>query len=150
MRFARLFLLAIITIALLTPTAAGNDRRVRILSQGEVFCPSKTLLLGNVVVDEGRCFRLGILRERQGAFLALVDSVVAIRRNQPVFLDTPFGFKVRERIVVLAPIRMTRQIISIIPLNAIQLVPVRVEDLGTRLTIIFSRPSLVVVLTARP
>lgn len=137
------FRLVALVLGLTLTLVAGADARpkwkgpkVRVYAPGEAFCVSDRLfaLGGRIVIQEGRCYRLAILRNREGTFLAFLEPTVRIPPGQLVRLSTPAGPKLRGRIFYLVPV----QTVTVVPVDTIVLVPVRVEEVG---------PSLVVVVT---
>jgi hypothetical protein len=138
-RIVRLVALSLVVAAVLTVVAPGwaHDRiKRKRFGGGDVFCTSRALVAGSLVIDRGRCFRLAVLRERRGAFLALLDPAVVLPVNRHVWLGSPAGLAVRDRIVFLVPIRPAAQVVTLVPINAVQVVPVVVEDAGPRVTIV--------------
>ncbi len=142
MKRAKFLALAVILSVALTsaPVALAEHRvKVKIFEQGELFCPTKTLVAGTVVVEQGRCFKLGVLRDGHGTFLAFLDPTVIIGRSQLVHLNVPARLRIRDRIVALVPIETT-QVITLVPLNTLRLVTVRVEEFAPRLILVLTRP----------
>lgn len=145
MRETRLIALTVVlTLAVATASTTEADSRgrhgkVEVVEQGQVFCPSATLVFRNVVIPRGHCSVLTVLRNTRGTFLAFVEPREEIPRNQVVLLTTPVGVKLRRRILFLVPIQPA---IAVVPVNTIALVPVRVVDFGPRLSItVISQPS---------
>ncbi len=142
MKLVRTSLLALVLALILTagtPAWADHGGK-RNLRNGELFCTSQTLVFGSVLIERNRCFRLAVLRDHRGAFLAFFEPTVILPTSSVVFLSSPQGFRVRERILFLVPIQTTAQIIAVVPVNTVQLVPVIVEDSGPRVVIILSSP----------
>lgn len=142
---------------LLTLAAAGTGQagpggvrhREEVVEQGRTFCPSTALVYGNIVVQPGRCYALAILRNTQGTFLAFTEPGIRIPPGQLVRLNTPAGAKLKGRIFYLVPIRATA---AFVPVNAIELVPVRVDDFGPQIsfTVINTpTPNLTVIFNVR-
>lgn len=111
------------------PAKPAKPPKLKLYTQGEVFCPATVLVIGNVVISAGRCYVVYVLRDSRGAFLAFA-APPAIPPGQLVRLNTPAGGKVRGRIFYLVPLRATA---VTVPLNTITLVAFRVEDLGPAL-----------------
>jgi len=139
--------MGLLALGLVLILGVGGDARpkwkepkVRLLAPGETFCVSDRLVApnGRIVIQEGRCYRLAILRNREGTFLAFLDPTVRIPPGQLVRLSTPAGPKLRGRIFYLVPV----QAVTVIPVDTIVLVPVRVEDLGPSLIVIVTNSSL--------
>lgn len=136
--------LAVVVLTLvLVATAQAGPRVVReremVVQQGNVFCPSTVLIHGNIVIQPGRCFTLAVLRNAQGTFLAFAEPGIRIPPGQLVRLSTPAGAKLKGRIFFLVPIQTTA---VLVPVNTVTLVPVRVEDVGPRVSItIISTPT---------
>ena len=130
--------------------AAGpKARRVKLYRAGEVFCTSRALVWGTgTVVVRDRCYVVGLVRDREGTFLAFLDPEVRIPPGQLVRLTTPAGAKLRGRIFYLVPV----QTVVAIPVGTLVVVPVRVEEEGSRLTVILTgpqAPNLTVVFSVR-
>ena len=143
MKSARVVSLALVLAVILTvgaPAWADHKDSKKRLRSGELFCTARTLLVGSVLIERNRCFRLAVLHDRRGVFLAFFEPTVILPASQVVFLSSPQSFRVRERILFLVPIQTTAQVIAVVPVNTVQLVPVIVEDLGPRVTIILGNP----------
>lgn len=104
---------------------AGPKPMVR--NAGELFCPTKTLVAGNVIIPAGQCFMLSVLRDRTGTFLAFVPRGEKIPPGQLVRLNTPAGPKLKGRLF-LVPLSSSTQLV---PLNTVQLVPAQIQTVGT-------------------
>jgi hypothetical protein len=120
-----------------------------VVEQGQPFCPSTVLVRGNVVIQPGRCFSLAVLRNTQGTFLAFTEPGIRIPPGQLVRLNTPAGAKLKGRIFFLVPIQTTA---VFVPVNAIELVPVRIVDSGPRVSITVINtptPNLTVIFNAQ-
>lgn len=153
LRLVSLAVLLVLPLALVSPAAANRDKfkhlRIRVHERGELFCPSSTLVFDDVIIQRGRCFVLSLLREPHGTFLAFAAPDAEIPRGQLVRLTTPAGIRLRERIFFLVPIRPS---VVLVPVNTITLVPVRIEDFGTRVAIILigtPRPNVTVIFNVR-
>ncbi len=116
----------------------GKPLRVKIHTQGQVFCPASALVFGNIVITSGRCYVVYVLRDVRGTFLAFAPPGAFIPPGQLVRLSTPAGAKLRGRIFYLVPIQTTA---VIVPMNTISLVAFRAEDFG---------PQMVLILTSAP
>lgn len=132
MRIVRfpLLLLVLLTFATWSPAWAGGDRKhvkVSVYDEGRAYCPPRALVIGRVAIPAGRCYRLAVLRDHRGAFLAFVDPSVRIPRGRLERLDDEEGGRIREHIFFLVPLQMTSQLV-IVPVNTIQLVRLREED----------------------
>lgn len=149
-----LALAVVLLLTLVTASAAmtgpkGSHQKVELVGQGQVFCPATALIYRNIVIPSGRCYSLGILRDTRGTFLVFAEPGVSIPPGQVVRLTTPAGAKLKGRIFFLVPIQTTA---ILVPVNTIKLVPVRVEDLGPRVSItVISTPSpnVTIIFTAR-
>ena len=143
-------LLAVTLAALPGVQAWGHPSKLIVLQPGQAFCPSHALMVGTVIIQEGRCFMPFLLRTVQGAFLGFGPAgSVFIPPGHVIRLDTPLGAQIRTHIFLLLPIRSA---VTLIPVNTIQLVVVRIEDLGPRLLIVLPggpAPVLVVPFTQR-
>ncbi|HLW49102.1 MAG TPA: hypothetical protein VKW09_15235 [bacterium] len=99
---------------------------------GETFCPAKTLVYGAIVIPNGRCYLIAVLRDRRGTFLAFAPEDTHIPPGQRVRLDTPAGPKLKGRLF-LVPLETD---VALVPVNNLTLVPARIDDSGIRLTIV--------------
>ncbi len=129
MRAAQCILLVLMLLAFGTvdPAAASAKKVVTVYQEGDVFCPRRAFVVGNVAVQAGRCYTPVVFRDRRGAFFAFMDPSVQMSRGQLVRLDTREGRRARAGIFFFVPIRVTRQV-SLIPVNTIQLVRLQEED----------------------
>jgi len=137
MRSRRCLVLAaalLLVLSMVPPAWARDSTRVVVVDHGGLFCAPRTLILRQVIIPAERCFKLAVFRQRHGAFLAFLDPAVAVPARR-VDIVSPGGFVVRERILFLVPIETTEEIVTVVPVNNLLLVPVRVEDTGPRLTI---------------
>jgi hypothetical protein len=103
---------------------------------GDLFCPTRTLVAGKVVIPAGQCFMLSVLRDRTGTFLAFVPQGEKIPPGQLVRLNTPAGPKLKGRLF-LVPLSSSTQLV---PLNTVQLVPTQIQTVGT--VVRFTLPGL--------
>ncbi len=129
MRAAQCILLVLMLLAFGTvgPAGAKPKKAVADYQEGGVFCPRRAFVVGNVVVQAGRCYTPVVFRDRRGAFFAFMDPSVQIPWGQLVYLDTREGRRARAGIFFFVPIQVTRQV-SFIPLNTIQLVRLHEQD----------------------
>lgn len=140
MRTMRAVAMALLAVAVAVPAvwAGPKSRRVKHYRAGEVFCVSHALVAtGSGVVIRERCYVVGIVRNSRGTFLAFLDPGVRIPPGQVVRLSTPAGAKLRGRIFYLVPL----QAVVAAPVDTLVVVPMQVEDEGSRLTVILSGPS---------
>lgn len=159
MQSMRVFLLSIVlttTLALAATAAPGpkdysgakiKPVKIKHVRQGEFYCPPGVLVLGNVVIQSGRCYTLFVLRDLSGTYLAFGQP--GIPPGQLVRLNTPAGAKVRGRIFYLVPIHATA---VLVPVNTITLVAVRAEDFGPRVSVVLVGvpvPNVTVVFSVR-
>ncbi len=132
MRITRpaLLFLALLTLPTVSPVwANARDKHVRVTEyeQGHAYCPHRPLAIGNMIVPAGRCYKVAVLRDTRGAFLAFMDPAVRLPSGEIERLNSSEGRRVRGRIAFLVPIRSTSQI-ALIPVNTIQLIRLREED----------------------
>ena len=132
-------LVAVLALVLTAGVEAGPGKsksmkpgKVKIHTQGQAFCPTSALGVGNVVIRSGRCYVVYALRDSRGTFLAFADPALRIPPGQIVRLSTPAGAKVKGRIFYLVPLRPS---VVIVPMNSMTLVGFRTEDFGPRLTL---------------
>lgn len=126
-----------------------KDKVVLVRPAGQVFCPTATLVAGNVIIPGGRCFMVSVLRDKQGSFLAFIPQGERIPPGQLVRLDTPAGVKMKGRLF-LVPITTTTTVLRV---NTVQLVPVQITTLGTQTTILVTgsiAPGVSAVFVIRP
>ena len=153
-RAASLLLMGMLVASLATPAGAGPGPKggagapgappgqtALTRRAGEAFCPTRTLVAGNVIIPAGQCFMLSILRDRTGSFLAFVPQGEKIPPGQLVRLNTPAGPKLRGRLFLI-PLSST---VTVVPVNALTLVAAHIIELGTALRFVFtgiSAPSI--------
>jgi hypothetical protein len=152
-------LIALLSIALLASSAVsgpkrseddqgedhgGHGHKTFSRERGELYCPVRALVYGGLIIPAGRCYVISVFRDRRGEFLAFVPEDEHIPPGQHVRLDTPAGPKLKGR-MFLVPIRATA---VVVPVDAVTLVPVRIEDYGPRLAIVLvgsAAPNVTVV-----
>lgn len=143
-------LIAGITSAAPGPKATPpGQAKVKLHKRGDAFCPRAALVAGGVVIRSGRCYTTYLLRDTRGTFLAFAPAGALIPPGQIVRLNTPAGAKVRGQLFYRVPIRT----VSSIPVNSLTLVSMRVEDYGTRTSLVIVdpfAPGIVVIFTVRP
>jgi len=141
--------LAVILLAAGVGVAKPKARRVKLYRAGEVFCTNRALVWGaGAVVVQDRCYVVALVRKADGTFLAFLDPEVRIPPGQLVRLGTPAGAKLRGRIFYLVPVRA----VVAVPVDTLVIVPVRVEEEDSRLTVILTgpqAPNLTVIFQAR-
>lgn len=123
--------------------------KVNIHTQGQAFCPTSALVVGNVVISSGRCYVVYVLRDVRGTFLAFADPAARIPPGQIVRLSTPAGAKVKGRIFYLVALQPS---VVIVPMNSVTLVGFRTEDFGPRLTMTIlgvPAPNVIVTFSVR-
>ncbi|MCS7236487.1 MAG: hypothetical protein RMM30_11020 [Armatimonadota bacterium] len=151
MRVVRGLTLALVAVAVVAGVAAAKPkaRRVKLYRAGEVFCTERTLVWGTgAVVIRDRCYVVGLVRNREGTFLAFLDPAVQVPPGQIVRLSTPAGAKLRGRIFYLVPV----QTVVAVPVDTLVIVPVRIEEEDSRLTVILTgpqAPNLTVIFSVR-
>ncbi len=151
--------LAVLAVSILTTATlggpgghgpkGGRPPSVKVLRQGEAFCPSAVLVFHNVAIQPGRCYVLLVQRTVQGTFLVFAAPDARIPPGQLVRLNTPAGAKLRGRIFYVVPIQTTA---VIVPVNTITVVAARIEDYGPQVSIVLVGtpvPNLAVVFTVR-
>jgi len=144
--------LALTTLAAAAPANKGNPAKpikVKNYKAGEPFCPRAVLVVGNVVIQSGRCYLVFVLRDARGTFLAFAAPDAKIPPGQLVRLNTPAGAKLRGRIFYLVPIRTTA---AIVPMNSVTLIAVREDDFGPQLSLTIigtPTPNLAVIFNVR-
>ena len=78
MRLIRLAALVLIVILAASGPALGHEKGPKHFKKGQTFCPAQALIIGNVVVQSGRCYVLAVLRDGRGVFLAFVHPSAKI------------------------------------------------------------------------
>jgi len=144
------FVLLLVASPLAVAAPAGKPAKplkVKVVARGELFCPSAALVFGHTVIVSGRCYTIFLMRDVRGSFLAFAAPEARIPPGQLVRLNTPAGAKLKGRIFYLVPISTAA---VWLPVNAITLVAVRVEDFGPQVVIVLAdRPSVSVIFTVR-
>jgi hypothetical protein len=128
----------------------GHGAVVRVVGHGELFCTSRSLVAGTVVVPAHRCFRLALVRRPHRVFLAFLEPTVVVPAGHVVLVPRPV---VRPRVVFLVPFDELEDLDDLtlaVPVHGVVLVPVRVADLGSRVTItLVEFPRLFVTFSVR-
>lgn len=122
-RFAALFV-AVFLVLSVPGSAFADHKRPKHYKKGQIYCPSRVLVVGNVVVQSGRCYVLAVVRDGSGTFLAFVNPKVKVPARR-VRLDSDRGRKIKAQIIYLVPIQATGFAAVSIPLNTIQLVQIQ-------------------------
>ncbi len=126
-------IIALILATFPVTQAWGWPAVVSILPAGQAFCPPRTLTVGSVILSQGRCFNVFLLRSTQRAFFALVPTgAVFIPPGQFVHLHTALGQQITSRTIVLLSLPSP---VTFIPINTVGLIIVRIEDFGSRFSI---------------
>ncbi len=135
-----LLIFATTAVAVAAPrTPPAKPAKVKVYTQGQLFCPTSALVVGNVVIQPGRCYVVYVLRDNRGTFLAFAPRDARIPPGQLVRLNTPAGAKLRGRIFYLVPVSTTT---TVLPVNSMTLVSFRTADIGPTLTFTLTSPSL--------
>lgn len=113
-------------------TQAAQSPKVKSVSQGQPFCPARTIVNNKVVIKRGNCYVLFVMQDTRRTYLAFAPKDAKIPAGQVVRLDTPAGAKLRKRILYLVPIKLSGEIV---PPNSIAMVAVKIEDFGTRVSL---------------
>ena len=98
---------------------------------GETYCPGRALVRGALRIPGGRCYLIAVLRDMRGSFLAFAPEDAHLSPGRLVRLDTPAGPKLKHRLF-LVPLQTE---ITLVPANSLALVPTRIDESETRLTI---------------
>ncbi len=146
------FVLAFTALAAAAPANKDNPAKpikVKSYKAGDLFCPRAVLVVGNVVIQSGRCYLVFVLRDARGTFLAFAARDAKIPPGQLVRLNTPAGAKLKGRIFYLVPIRTTA---AIVPMNSVTLIAIREDDFGPQLSLTIigtPTPNLTVIFSVR-
>lgn len=156
MRMTRIITLMLVLVLALTALAAAAPAgkpakpiKVTSYNAGDLFCPRAVLVVGNVVIQSGRCYVVFVLRDARGTFMAFAAPDAKIPPGQLVRLNTPAGAKLRGRIFYLVPIRTTA---AIVPMNSVTLIAIREDDFGPQLSLTIigtPTPNLTVIFNVR-
>ncbi len=117
-----------------TPTGQPAGPKPMVRAAGQLYCPTRTLVAGNVIIPAGQCFMLSVLRDRTGTFLAFVPQGEKIPPGQLVRLNTPAGPKLKGRLFLI-PLSTTA---AVVPLNTMTLVAAQIQDLGTLIRVVLT------------
>lgn len=124
MRIIRLAAFVLMLVLSASGPALADHKGTKEYKKGQVFCPSQVLVVGNVVVQSGRCYVLAVLRDSRGTFLAFVHPSAKMP-TRVVRLDSDRGRKISAQIIYLVPIQATGLAVVTIPVNTIRLVQAR-------------------------
>jgi hypothetical protein len=80
-------------------------------AEGQVFCPSSSLVAGDVVIPTGDCYRLAMIRNVSGTFLAFVPQAIALPAERVVAFSAPAMGAVASR-AYLIPLPAARHAIG--------------------------------------
>ncbi len=157
MRTARVIAVMVtLVLGLTSLSLAASDKnkparpaKVKSYKAGDQFCPSAALVVGNIVIQSGRCYVLFVLRDEHGTFLAFAHPAAKIPPGLLVRLNTPAGPKLKGRIFYLVPIKTTS---AIVPMHSAMMIAVKTEDSGPRLSLTVvgtPAPNLAVIFSVR-
>jgi hypothetical protein len=153
MRIARLSLLVLSLLALAAPFPAWADRQrgAGEPGGGDAYCPRRALLLGDVVVQPGRCYLVAVLRDHRGTFLAFLPATTALPPGDAMGLDGPAGRRLASRILYLVPVQISDQTV-LAAVDTVRLVQVRLtpEDGEADQDEDVAGPGLIVILPGSP
>ena len=128
-------MLMITALAIPPATAAADPpgSTVVVRREGDPFCPTRTLMSGNVVIPVG-CYVLSVLRDARGTFLAFAPPDAGVSPGQRVRLDTPAGPGLKARLLLM-PLSTTAELV---PLDTITLVTAQVQYLRMQVAIVLT------------
>jgi hypothetical protein len=115
-----------------TPPVEGAGNVV-VTNEGQVFCPSANLLSGTVVIPQGDCYRLAVLRNFSGTFLAFIPEAIALPSSRIIALSGPAMGAVSRR-AYLVPISTHAEI----QMNSVVMVPARISVMGGQEVIVLT------------
>ena len=124
-------LLVVILTGVLVATAGplwAGGKGSKEYRKGQAFCPAHVLVVGNVIVQPGRCYVLAVLRDGHGTFLAFLHPSAEVHTNATIRLSSDDGRKIQSKIVYLVPIQAAGLSAVVIPVNTIRLVQIHEED----------------------
>ena len=101
--------------------------------EGDPFCPTRTLMAGNVVIPVG-CYVLSVLRDARGTFLAFAPPDAVVSPGQLARLNTPAGLGLKSRLLLM-PLSTTAELV---PPDTITLVAAQVQYLRTQVAIVLT------------
>jgi len=128
-RFLSGVLIAALLLVPVTVTSAAQPPKVKTLSPGQTYCPSRTIVNNKIAVKRGVCYTLFVMRDAKKTYLAFGPKDAKLAAGQVVRLDTPEGAKLGKRIVYRVPVRVSGEAV---PVNSIRIVGAKVEDYGLR------------------
>lgn len=144
-RFPRCAALVLGLAFVLTPFAEVRSHPT-LFFPGQAFCPTRTLVVGAVVMPPQQCFSIFLMRTAQGAFLSFAPAgLFLFPSGQIIGLATPLGIRMRARFLLLLPVAVP---VVLVPINTIRFDAFQIEDLGGTLGVRFVEdPSMLVPIT---
>jgi hypothetical protein len=113
--------------------ADGLGSTIVVRREGDPFCPTRTLMSGNVVIPVG-CYVLSVLRDARGTFLAFAPPDAGVSPGQQVRLNTPAGPGLKARLLLM-PLSTT---VELVPPDTITLVAAQVQYLRMQVAIVLT------------
>jgi hypothetical protein len=125
----RLHSLPLMLTAVLAVTIIGRaSGHPSVFLPGQVFCPSRTLAVGTIVMQPQQCFSIFLMRTPQTTFLGFVPAgLIAISSRQVINLGTALGTQIKSRTALLLPLVVPG---LFVPVNSIVVQPFQIEEMG--------------------
>lgn len=143
-----ILLVLVWTLVLLPGMKAwGHPNNVIVLQSSQAVCAPRALVVGTVVIRQGRCFTPLLLRTVHGTFLGFAPASIFVPPAQIIRFDTSLGVQIRSQIFSLVLVSSN---VAFIPVNTIRLVIVRIEDRENLILSVPGNSVPVVVLPLRP
>lgn len=130
------------------PAPAPAAANAVVVNEGQVFCPSVNLVAGGVVIPQGDCYRLALLRNMGGTFLVFVPQGIALPAGRFISLNAP-GMGMLASRAYLVPASPTAPL----PMNTLITVPATIGVAGGQEVITLTggpAPNTVIRLGRRP
>lgn len=135
MRAVRLLSVGLIAAMLLVPMTVAwgaQPPKVKTVSAGQTYCPSRTIVNNKIAIRHGACYTLFVMRDAKRTYLVFAAKDAKLAPGQVVRVSTPAGAAVVKKAKYKIPIKASGEVV---PAGSIRVVGARVEDFGTRVAI---------------
>lgn len=135
MRAVRLLSVGLIAAMLLVPMTlawGAQPPKVKTVSAGQTYCPSRTIVNNKIAIRHGACYTLFVMRDAKRTYLVFAAKDAKLAPGQVVRVSTPAGAAVVKKAKYKIPIKASGEVV---PAGSIRVVGARVEDFGTRVAI---------------